>query len=424
MPRKAKWTVITYIAAHNNLDQFGKKSLTEILNVGSTPDVVQGALYDGKVAAARYIMGEPGVVQRQEQLGSFDSGDPEELVATAKWVFEQHPAERYGLVLWSHGSGWEPGEIETVAKEAQPTGQVSSSESEERASAPGSRALFRTTLRSILKPDKPAERAILFDDGTGHSLDTIELARVAGAIADSVGQPLELLGMDACLMANLEVAYELRKAVRYLVASEELVPAHSWPYQQVFGALQAKPGQAGSEFAQQIAKQYVSFYTANPPAAGDVTAVALDLGQIDELAHTIDRLAEALRVDMRSTGDALWQAQYTTQQHETQAGNREPSKFDYHLWDIGSLAATLAGSDVLSVAVQHAAANTVRVLAPGSGPVLSEGHRGAWFDGIGGVSVYLMPPGRQRISPSYSKLAFAKDTRWDEMLEGYHISRG
>ncbi len=43
----AKWTVLTYIAAHNNLDQLGKKSLLEILDVGSTPEVVQGVLYDG-----------------------------------------------------------------------------------------------------------------------------------------------------------------------------------------------------------------------------------------------------------------------------------------------------------------------------------------------------------------------------------------
>jgi hypothetical protein len=115
------------------------------------------------------------------------------LIATAKWLFEQYPAERYGLVLWSHGSGWEPSEIEEVAKVARPVAPADSAESKERAGAPGSRALFRTTLRSLLKPERRAERAVLFDDGTGHSLDTLELARVAGAIAETVGQPLELL---------------------------------------------------------------------------------------------------------------------------------------------------------------------------------------------------------------------------------------
>ncbi|WP_295396823.1 clostripain-related cysteine peptidase [uncultured Thiodictyon sp.] len=420
MPSKAKWTVLTYIAAHNNLDQFGTKSLMEILGVGSTSDVVQGALYDSKVGAGRYIMGDPGGVEWQKQLGRFDSGDPDELIATAKWLFVQYPAERYGLVLWSHGSGWEPSEIEEIAKEARPSAQADSTESKERSVAPGSRALFRSTLRSLLKPEKRTERAILFDDGTGHSLDTLELSRVAGAIAETVGQPLELLGMDACLMANLEVAYEVRKAVRYFAASEELVPGHSWPYKEIFGALRANPDLGGAEFAKLVVDRYVRFYTANPPAGGDVTKVALDLGRIDEVVAATDRLAAALCEDRAKLTIALWEAQFAAQQRETKEGQREPSKFDYHLWDLRSVASSLAGAAAASDPVRQAAAKTAKVLAPDAGPVLAEGHRGDWFDGIGGLSVYLMPRDLQRISPSYKALAFAKDTRWDEMLESYH----
>jgi hypothetical protein len=54
--------------------------------------------------------------------------------------------------------------------------------------------------------------------------------------------------------------------------------------------------------------------------------------------------------------------------------------------------------------------------------VLAEGHVGDWFDGIGGLSVYLMPPGGQRIATSYSQLAFARHTGWDEMLAAYHAA--
>lgn len=418
---KIKWTVLTYIAAHNNLDALGRKSLHEILKVGSSDDVVHGVLYDGPTGAVRCVMGDPGYVKDQQQLGkSFDSGDPDELIATAKWLFQEYPAERYGLVLWSHGTGWEPAEFEEISKEARPGAESDPAESKERAGAPGGRALFRSTLRSILKPDKPSERAILFDDGTGHSLDTIELARVAGAIAKALGQPLELLGMDACLMANLEAAYEVRKDVRYLVASEELVPGHSWPYLEVFGALRGNPDLSGAELAKLVVDQYVTFYTANPPAAGDVTKVALDLGRIDDLVGAANQLAEALRGDLASLATTLWNAQFAAQRRETQEGKREPSKFDYHLWDLRSLAAWLAGSDAASAPIRQAAASTVKALAPAAGSVLAEGHRGAWFDDIGGVSVYLMPRNLQRISPSYRVLAFAKDTQWNEMLEAYH----
>lgn len=424
MPSKARWTILTYIAAHNNLAQLGKRSLLEILNVGSTPDVVHGVLYDGALpgvhggAAARYLMGEPGLVDHQEQLGSFDSGDPDALIATAKWLFEQRPAERYGLVLWSHGSGWEPAEIDRVAKEARPQAQPDLAEAKERSSAPGGRALFRSTLRAILTPEKPAERAIMFDDGTGHSLDTIELARVAGAIAEAVGQPLELLGMDACLMGNLEVAYELRKSVRCLAASEELVPGHSWPYQDIFGALRANSGQAGRDLAKLIVDRYTKFYTANPPAAGDVTKIALDLSEIVELVEGFDKLAAALLSDIDSQADTLWKAQTTTLKRETRQQARMESKFDYHLWDLGTvskeLSTTTQSEDVLG-----ATRSLLQVLSPGEGAVIAEGHYGDWFDGIAGASVYMVRP-PTRISPHYASLSLAQDTSWGELLSAYH----
>ena len=418
MPGKAKWTVLTYIAAHNDLDQLGKLSLGQIASVGSTADVMHGVLYDGHGGAGRYLIGEAGKVPSPEPLGSFDSGDPDELIDTAKWLFAQRPAERYGVVLWSHGTGWEPDEIDQIAKAVRT--QVEPAESRERAGTPGSMALFRSTLRELLRPAQRAERAILFDDGTGHSLDTLELARVVEAIRAAIGRPIDLLGMDACLMGNLEVAYQLRKGVRHVVASEELVPGHSWPYDTILAALRAHPEMDGADLARLVVDHYVRFYTAQPPTIGDVTKVALDLGRIADLASEAARLSEALRAGMNTHADLLWQVQHAAQQKETRNGQRTPSKFDYHLWDVGSLAAGLAGAAGASADVQQAAAGVGRALAPGAGAVLAEGHRGAWFDGTGGVSAYLMPPGQQRVAPSYGKLAFAADTRWGDMVAAYH----
>ena len=96
------------------------------------------------------------------------------------------------------------------------------------------------------------------------------------------------------------------------------------------------------------------------------------------------------------------------------------SKFDWGFYDIGSLADGLARSAGVSDRVKNAAVNTTEALAPGAGVRLAEGHCGSWLDGIAGVSVYLVPPGRQSISPAYSKLGFARDTQWDELLEAYH----
>ena len=80
---KARWTILTYIAAHNNLAMLGKVSLNQILGVGSTPEVVHGMLYDGPGEGGRYVVGDPGTVSEQDGFEEFDGGDPDQLIATA-----------------------------------------------------------------------------------------------------------------------------------------------------------------------------------------------------------------------------------------------------------------------------------------------------------------------------------------------------
>ena len=297
---KANWTVITYIAAHNNLDTYGERSLDQILSVGSTSQVKLVALYDGTQRAARYIAGAPGIPAVQEHLDSFDSGDGDALLETVRWAYQQCPAERYALVLWSHGSGWRPEEIQDVARQARGDAAVDGKEAAERSSSPGSMALFRSTLSRILSLDKPAERAVCFDDGTGHSLDTQELDRVMQEVQKLIGHPLDLLGMDACLMATLEVAYQIRRSVHYFVASEELVPARSWPYDAILAELSAQPAMEGDQLAMAVVRHYAEFYRAHPPPSGggDVTKIALDLSRIEQLVAPVNDLAAALTANM------------------------------------------------------------------------------------------------------------------------------
>jgi len=435
--QKAQWIVLVYVAAHNDLAGWGQRSLDQILGVGSTQQLKLTALYDWHGGATRYIAGEPGKAAVKQELSDFDSGDPDALLETARWAFEQCPAERYALVLWSHGSGWQPEdrersargqvfsgwtpeEIARIAYQMRSDSVVSEREATERSAQPGSVALFRTTLERILGLDDPAKRATCFDDGSGHSLDTVELERVVRKVEAIIGQPLDLLGMDACVMATLEVAYQVRRHVRYLIASEEMVPVRSWPYDTILGALRDAPETSARELAELVVQHYVDYYTAHPPPpnSGDVTKVALDLDRVGELVQATDGLAGALLEDIGKQADYLWAAQREAQAKETLKGRRRASKFGFHLWDLGTLAAHLtAHSD--GTAVHEAAQAVSAALQPG-GAVIAEGHRGEWFDGIGGVSIYAVPPNLQRISPYYADVALARETRWSEMLKAYH----
>ena len=145
MSDKAQWTILTYIAAHNNLEKFGLQSLKQIIDVGSTPQVRHGVLFDGPYDGRRYLIGDAGVVLEQPPLKNFDSGDPDRLIETARYIFEKYPAEHYGLVLWSHGSGWRPEEIEEVAK------QVRGDQAVDRCRVHGSRCRRRAAAPSSVR---------------------------------------------------------------------------------------------------------------------------------------------------------------------------------------------------------------------------------------------------------------------------------
>ena len=417
---KAKWTILTYIAAHNNLERYGRRSWKQIQDVGSTSQVIHGVLYDGPQGATRYICGGAGITFVQEDLKDFDSGDPDRLIETARWFYQQYPAERYGLVLWSHGSGWRPEDIQEIANEVRRDGQIDKAEAYERAESPGSLVLFRSSLARILQTQEAAERAILFDDGSGHSLDTIELYRVTDEIQTMLGQPLDLLGMDACVMATLEVAYQVRHSVKYLVASEEMVPAYSWPYDTIYSHLKANPDELTEHFAASIVDSYLNYYR----VGGDVTKVALDLTRIETLAQAVDKFATTLFNEMEKVTDWLWRAQQLARQQEARQNHKQqdtriPNKFQYDLWDIRSLAARMVGEEI-SPSVRSASQGVIEALESGGPCILAEGHIGDWFKGIGGVSVYMIPPGKSRLSPYYSQISLSQDKHWAEMLQAYH----
>ena len=85
------------------------------------------------------------------------------------------------------------------------------------------------------------ERGIAYDDQAQDFLDNIELKKVLANIRKKLKRNIDILGMDACLMSMVEVAYQMRDAVDYSVGSEESEPNEGWPYDRILKALAANP---------------------------------------------------------------------------------------------------------------------------------------------------------------------------------------
>jgi hypothetical protein len=409
MNEKSKWTFMVYLAGDNNLSEAGETDLGEMAAVGSSADVNLVAEFDrvGAEAHSKRYYVQKDSLHEVVDLDETDCGDPNVLLDYVNWAAENYPAERYALILWNHGSGWEPSSIDTIAQEVG-TKHFGRAEGIERSGTPLRRAFFRSTVSTIMTLETSEERAICCDDGSGHSLDTLELGKVLHLATEKLGQPLDLLGMDACLMSNLEVAYQVRDYVKYIVASEENEPFNGWPYTEVVEKLVDNPGIATADFATHIVNAYVDSYA---HTTDTVTQAAVNVSRVADLAGALDELADALIAHMPAATFEIWSAQ------------RQPAAKFWHntLWDVAHFCERLE-EITANNAVKQAAKKVRMVLDAGVGNlVVAEAHRGEKVERCRGLTIYLKPPPSD-ISPYYADLDYAADHQWNALLEAYHDS--
>ncbi len=211
----ASWTFMVYMAGFNNLSSAATEDLDEMRVVGSTDDV-NIAVFVKRLdkAAERIIVRKAGEGETSEEIGEADSGNPQTLLDFVRWAAKTAPAERYALVVWNHGGGWRVTDLDqiyAVVRSRGGGGEVTTRELGVRAGQQIGRSLFSTSIEKVLDLPNAGAREIACDDGTGHSLDTIELRNVLEKAVEELGRPLDLLGMDACLMSTLEVAFEAQE---------------------------------------------------------------------------------------------------------------------------------------------------------------------------------------------------------------------
>ncbi|HST04343.1 MAG TPA: clostripain-related cysteine peptidase [Chloroflexia bacterium] len=402
---KAKWTFMIYLAGDNNLASAGETDLGEMRTVGSSKDVNLIAQFDNARSGGskRFHLQKGGVGETVQDLGPTDSGDPKVLLDFVDWAVDNFPAERYALVLWNHGGGWVPSEMDRIAREVGAP-HYDPREAVQRSATPLARTFFRTTLEKIFTLPNMTQRAICSDDGSGHSLDTIELGNVLAQVKAKLKKPLDLLGMDACLMSNVEVAYQARSYVDYIAASEESEPNQGWPYDTVLRKLVDNPDISTADLAKHIVQAYIKYYK-DAGSGEDVTQAALDPSKVGTLASALDSLAAALVKEMPGAADAVWNAL-----------RRSLYFYDKTLWDISSFSEELSSDGDSSI---KKAVNAVSdALKPSdTGFVVAESHSKGRLEKCRGVTVYV--PALCDISPYYSDLDFAKEHDWLKMLEAY-----
>lgn len=102
---QAKWTFMVYMAGDNNLDGAALRDIAEMAQAGSTKDInilVQLDRLEDNLTR-RFRITRDGGFRKDciESFGDTNTGDPQILYDLVKWAADNHPADRYTLILWN-----------------------------------------------------------------------------------------------------------------------------------------------------------------------------------------------------------------------------------------------------------------------------------------------------------------------------------
>ncbi len=370
----AKWTVMVFMNGDNDLEEWALGDMNELEALGASTEVnfivqidrsTDYSRLDGNWTGARRYRAEPDGDDRVvsspvlEDLGDVDSGDPAVIAAFAQWGIQMFPADHYALILWDHGWGW------SVAPEGSGT------------------------------------KGISWDEGSGSDISPAqgELLEILDVVTAEIGAPLDLLGMDACNMANWEIAQQVRNDVGVYVASQDYENFDGYDYEG-FSDLVEDPDLDPAGVASSIALHFHEI--------PDSTMSAIDLSKMDPLAAALTAVADALLL----AADPA--AMLDLAASEAQ-GFDGPASTDHDLADMMDLLAAMdpaaegadpATADIVAAAIVARAAldDVVIVNYNLGGPVKN----------ANGLSLYS--PVQGRLDRTWFEASWASETTWGDFL--------
>ena len=365
VPSIPEWTVMVYLAADNNLESAGINDINEMEIVGSTTDVnivVQVDRIPGYdisnsnwTNTRRYYITQdfdPFQINSEfSDLGELNMGDPQTLVDFTSWAITEYPAKKYLLVIWNHGGG------------------------------------FRSPAYTA--------KDIAWDDTSGGDRITMpELEYALSAISTQMGKKIDIVGMDACLMAMTEVAYQIKDYADILVASEENEPGDGWPYDTILAQLVANPLMPTEQLAKDIVNKYIYFYSSY-----NVTQSAIDLSYMDTLTSQLSNLAWAIMADSLTLKSKYILASVSSQYYG------DPDFID--LYDFCNKVLVYSNN----INVKNIALSIQQTL---NSAVINSDYNGGSVSDSKGLSIYF--PWYYGYNSYYNYTNFSQDTFWDEML--------
>lgn len=257
-----KRTVLVYAVASNNLYGNLIDDKNEMLEAAGKMNMEGVSMLVYEVARkgnprlleiARQNDGTYGFSTVAEYDRSVYSTDPRRISQVISDVARMRPAENYGLILWSHGTGMDP-----------------------------SFSTHSTRSEEVVAPF--AGSGMVFSFGSDNDqeknpgyYDQIDIDELADAIP---GGMFDFIWFDACYMSGIEMAYELRDKCDYFVAYPTEVFTPGMPYHLTMPYfLRETPDLVGG------ANAFFDYYAGSSDTSMRVATVAvMDMSKIEGVA--------------------------------------------------------------------------------------------------------------------------------------------
>lgn len=245
-------TVLLYMVANNNLSYDAENSISRLQN-GYIPAEEGNLLVYKHCAGMDPVLlhikkGEEGTVVADTayRFPPRVSATKSALTQALNVTQALFPADSYGLILWSHGTGWIP-----------PLASSSSAAQEQRSgSCP--------------------ERTFGLDGKV-----ELEIRDLAQAIP----YKLSFMLMDACFMGGIETAYEVKDSVDYYIGSPAEILTESFPYHKIMQHIfKSTPDYAA------VCKEYYDYYNAKTGSVRSATVALMDCSKLAEVAEVAKRV--------------------------------------------------------------------------------------------------------------------------------------
>ncbi|MBE9145418.1 pre-peptidase C-terminal domain-containing protein [Planktothrix mougeotii] len=351
-----QWTIMVYIAGDNNLAAAGLDDINEMESIGLPDNVNVVVQYDGApgYVSSNWVDTRRGVIQQDfntstvssnlTSLGELNMGDPQTLTDFIQWGKNNYAAQNYAVVVWDHGGG---------------------------------------------------RSGVAWDETSGNA--NLSVSELTSAISNAgLGDSLQVVGLDACLMALTEATYDLKNLTDVFVGAQNPEPGDGWDYAGWFQRLADGGGRLDAEqMGGAIVDAYGEFYN------NSETQSAIRTSALDNLKAKLDAFVDATA----NASDSDWQA-------ITQARSEARTFYIEDERDLGGF--MQAVDNRLDGPIGDAARQVSQAL---QAAVINQVN----YSGANGLSIYLPPVNGSGYQSTYNgnNFHFAADTKWTQFLTAF-----